>query len=241
MQHYSMRHFQSDKECLEMVFRRRYGLHFSCPDCRKKGKFSPITHRKRYDCQCGYGIYPLTGTIFQGSATPLRLWFYAIYMFATTPNGLAAKELERQLGVTYKTAWRISSQIRLLLSQQNITLTKYDPSQLTIPAFENLTPLLFDTKNTRMKVASRKYLQPNVIDQIQSYVNSQIQPTNLEKNWTDLRKSLDETYRNISPKYLQSYIDEVIFRYNNRLKPNELFSLLLEQAMTKTVTTSKMP
>jgi hypothetical protein len=240
MQHYSMRLFQSDTDCLEMVFKRRYGLRFSCPDCRKKGKFSLITTRKRYDCQCGYGIYPLTGTIFQSSATPLKLWFYAIYIFATSPNGVAAKELERQLGVTYKTAWRISSQIRLVLSQQNTTRTEYDPNKLAVPAFENLMPLLFDTKHTKMKVASRKYLQPSLIDQIQSYINDQMQSTNLEKNWIELRRTLDETYRNISPQYLQTYIDEVIFRYANRLKPNDLFSLLLDQAITKTVSSSKL-
>ena len=50
----------------------------------------------------------MVGTIFEGSRTPLQLWFYAIFMFTTTRNGVAAKELQRQLGVTYKTAWRMT-------------------------------------------------------------------------------------------------------------------------------------
>ena len=54
----------------------------------------------------------MVGTIFEGSRTPLQLWFYAIFMFTTTRNGVAAKELQRQLGVTYKTAWRMGHKIR---------------------------------------------------------------------------------------------------------------------------------
>ena len=42
----------------------------------------------------------------------MQLWFYAIFMFTTTRNGVAAKELQRQLGVTYKTAWRMGHKIR---------------------------------------------------------------------------------------------------------------------------------
>ena len=41
-----------------------------------------------------------------------RLWFYAIYLFTTSRHGVPAKELERQLGVTYKTAWRMADLIR---------------------------------------------------------------------------------------------------------------------------------
>jgi hypothetical protein len=52
-------------------------------------------------------VYPCAGTIFQDSRTPLRLWFYAIYLFVATRHGVSGKELERSLGVTYKTAWRM--------------------------------------------------------------------------------------------------------------------------------------
>ncbi len=54
----------------------------------------------------------MVGTPFEDSRTPLQLWFYAIYLFTTSRHGVPAKELERQLGVTYKTAWRMADQIR---------------------------------------------------------------------------------------------------------------------------------
>jgi hypothetical protein len=43
---------------------------------------------------------------------PLRDWFYVMFLFTTTRNGVAAKRVERELGVTYKTAWRMCHQIR---------------------------------------------------------------------------------------------------------------------------------
>ena len=77
-----------------------------------------MSKRRAYACQwCGHHIYPCVGTIFEGSRTPLRKWFYAIYLFSTTKHGVAAKELERILGVTYKTAWRMAHRIRELMAQ----------------------------------------------------------------------------------------------------------------------------
>src|SRR5437764_4622427 len=59
----------------------------------------------------------MRGTIFENSATSLRLWFYAMYLMASTRCGISAKQLERELGVTYKTAWRMFNRIRSLLDQ----------------------------------------------------------------------------------------------------------------------------
>ena len=73
-----------------------------------------------YSCQgCGTQVYPLAGTIFAKSSTPLKSWFYAMYLMASTRTGISAKQLERELGVTYKTAWRIFKQIRDPMNEDN--------------------------------------------------------------------------------------------------------------------------
>ncbi len=54
----------------------------------------------------------MVGSIFEKSRTPLQLWFYAIFLFTTSKHGVSGKELQRQLGVTYKTAWRMAKLIR---------------------------------------------------------------------------------------------------------------------------------
>jgi transposase len=74
--------------------------------------------RRAYACQgCGHHIYPCAGTIFHKSRTKLTVWFFAMYLMTSTRHGVAAKEIERQSGVTYKCAWRIFHERRKLMAQ----------------------------------------------------------------------------------------------------------------------------
>lgn len=110
--------FPSDDACLDHVMTIRYGMRHACVACKKDATFHRLSGRRAYSCaQCGHHVYPCAGTIFQDSRTPLQLWFYAIYLFVTTRHGVSGKELERTLGVTYKTAWRMGQQIRDLMSK----------------------------------------------------------------------------------------------------------------------------
>jgi transposase len=105
--------FKNDDACLEHVMAVRYGLKGKCPKCAEETKFSRVSSQRAYACQwCGWHTYPCVGTPFEDSRTSLQLWFYAIYLFTQTRSGVSAKELQRQLGVTYKCAWRIGHEIR---------------------------------------------------------------------------------------------------------------------------------
>lgn len=105
--------FPDDESCLEHLFNVRFGQGFECPKCERDSRWYRIKAERAYSCQwCGHHLHPTVGTPFQQTRTPLQLWFYAIFMFTTTRNGVAAKELQRQLGVTYKTAWRMGHEIR---------------------------------------------------------------------------------------------------------------------------------
>ncbi len=64
----------------------------------------------------------MAGTIFEKSSTSLRLWFYAMYLMSATRCGISAKQIQRECGVTYKTAWRMFKQIRTLM-EEDITLS----------------------------------------------------------------------------------------------------------------------
>src|SRR6266567_2845725 len=91
-----------------------------CPKCGKETRHHRVKARPAYACQfCGHHEYPMVGTIFEGSATSLRLWFFAMYTMASTRCGVSAKQLERELGVTYKTAWRMFNKIRSLMDQDD--------------------------------------------------------------------------------------------------------------------------
>ena len=105
--------FPDDDTCLDHLMKVRHGESVDCPKCERHGKFHRVKKRPLYECAwCGHQISPMAGTPFERSHTALQKWFYALYMFTTSRHGVAAKELQRQLGVTYKTAWRMGHEIR---------------------------------------------------------------------------------------------------------------------------------
>jgi len=119
------REFPDDATCLEWLWRKRYapdGYTTHCPECDRERRFHRMNGRPCYDCDtCGHHIHPTAGTIFHKSSTSLQLWFQAMYMMTSTRCGISAKTLERELGVTYKTAWRMFTKIRNELMEQDDT------------------------------------------------------------------------------------------------------------------------
>jgi transposase len=114
--------FPDDDSCLEYIKEQRFpGGVATClsHDCAgKKRKHHRVTGRTAFACDhCGNHLFPLAGTIFEKTTTPLRLWFYAMYLMGSTRCGISAKQIQRETGVTYKTAWRMFKQIRSLLSE----------------------------------------------------------------------------------------------------------------------------
>jgi transposase len=107
--------YPDDDACLAAILERRHGKAEACPECGVLGKLTKIAGRRAYACKEGCHIYPCAGTIFEHSSTPLSLWFHAMYLMTATRNGVSGKELQRQLGVTYKCAWRIGQQLRILM------------------------------------------------------------------------------------------------------------------------------
>jgi transposase len=110
--------FPNDDACLDFLKQARWPNGVTCPKCQKVTNFYRIANRKVYGCEfCGYQVSPTADTIFHKSDTSLRSWFHAIFLMASTKTGISAKQLERELGVTYKTAWRIFNQVRKLMSE----------------------------------------------------------------------------------------------------------------------------
>jgi transposase-like protein/ribosomal protein L24E len=110
--------FPTDDACLDYLFKARFPKGAYCDKCQKVTPHYRIPKRKVYSCQfCGSHVSPTAGTIFHKSDTSLRSWFHAIFLMASTKTGISAKQLERELGVTYKTAWRIFRQVRRLMAE----------------------------------------------------------------------------------------------------------------------------
>lgn len=267
--------YPDDTACLKAVLDNRYGV--TCPKCGVIGvKWHPITGRKAFVCsECDKHVYPLAETIFRKSETSLWNWFYAIFQFSVAKNGVSAKELERSLGVTYKTAWRMCKQIRLLMEQDSDKLggevevdETYAPSRkhprivgrskkqiifgaverngrasvvhvkssgarVLLPEIENRVHvgahIHSDEYGAYRTLNKRGYTHTTVNHSSLEYVRGNAHTNTIEGFWSQLKRSIDGTYHAVSPKYLQSYIDEFTFRYNLRGVP--ICPILLERAV----------
>ena len=113
--------FRTNDLCLDYIKEQRWPAAVThCVKCGELRKHHRVTARTAYACgSCGNQIYPLAGTIFGKSRMPLKTWFYAIYLMGSTDCSITAKQLQREVGVTYKTAWRLSRSIRELLASES--------------------------------------------------------------------------------------------------------------------------
>lgn len=269
--------FPNDDKCLDYIFKARFG-DIKCPKCGKTG-FYRIKKRKCYACAwCGYQIHPTSGTIFHKSDTKLTNWFYAIYLMSKSKHGVSAKELERHLGTTYKTAWRIGKQIRSLMKQDTDKLegvveadetyiggvkrldkdqrrdtgksivigvvkrggkikTKHIPDQQTQTLLSMLAKnvklgsyLITDENSIYKKVPRLGLFHDSVKHFDKEYVRGDIHTNTIEGYWSFIKRSIGGCYVSVSPKYLQSYLDEYSYHYNHRTSVfHDLLSRLCEQ------------
>jgi transposase len=269
MRTYSIEQFNkeypSDGVCLDELFQNRYGQVKTCPKCGVMDtKFYRVKARKCYACMyCGFQLHPTSGTIFHKSETAMTKWFFAVYLFSNSKNGVSAKELERHLGVTYKTAWRMAKQIRLLIEQNQDLLsgtieadeTYYGGKHIRAAARSSKTPVLglverkgrakavvshtasrktaqnFTDSNVDVNSTiysnespiyhhvSRKRSHESINHAKREYARVRVSTNTIEGFWSQLKRSLDGTYHSVSPKYLQSYVNEFVHSYNYRSVP----------------------
>lgn len=188
-------------------------------------------------------------------------------------------ELQRQLGCTYKTAWRMAKQIRKLFEENKDALSGIVELDETYVGgkggnnkrgrgSENKTPVFgmverkgaikarvtVDTKRKTVMPIIRQnvtigteimtdeylpykslikegYNHQTVTHGAREYVRGNVHTNTLEGFWSQMKRSINGTYHAVSPKYLQTYVDEFSYRYNARLASEPLFSLLLAQVV----------
>lgn len=246
--------FPNDDVCLDYIFHKKYG----------EQKYYRIDGRKGYANAEGKQIYPLKGTIFEKSDTSLVKWFYAIYLFSVSKNGVSGKELERQLKVTYKTGWRIAKQVRQLMTQGDDKLSGViEADETYIGGYKKSgmggkgkTPVIGLVERggaVKAKVSAREthlilnHMKENVkkgsaimSDQFGVYAKAPkfgfthssvnhwkkefakdggVHTNTIEGFWSQLKRSIRGTYHSVSPKHLQSYVNEFAFRYSHRASP----------------------
>jgi transposase len=124
--HEFLREFPDDETCLQYLWRERHspdGEHAHCPKCDEERSFKRYATRQQrqsWTCtSCGHHLHPTAGTIFEKSSRPLTDWFYVMFLVSSSRCGVAAKQVERELGCNYRTAWRMLNKVRNELMRQD--------------------------------------------------------------------------------------------------------------------------
>lgn len=240
--------FPDDQSCLEHLFNVRFGQGYKCPKCEREAKWYPIKSERAYSCQwCGHHLHPTVGTLFEKSRTSLQLWFYAIYLFTTTRHGVSGKELQRQLGVTYKCAYRMGQQIREhmanvdgkavifgMMERNGDVMTHVVPNVRR----KTLRPIIDANVKTGSTVNTDElktyhglnhagYTHETVNHGAGEYVNGETHVNSLEGYWSQLKKSIRSTHIHVSEKHLAKYAKEFEYRFNSRKNPEQMFPELI--------------
>jgi transposase-like protein len=268
--------FPDNDSCLQYLFNQRFSKAV-CPSCNKAGNYHRQANSSHYVCSCGkHQISPKKDTIFENSITDLYKWFFAIFLFSNSKNGVSAKELQRQLGVTYKCAWRIAKQIRSLFSEDTepfdgtvevdetyiggrakgkrgrgsdkktpvvglveregsvrAVVTENVKSSTVMPLIKDNVKkgsmIMTDEFVIYQSLTSSGYEHQTVNHGSKQYVEGIKHTNTIEGFWSQLKRSVNGTYHAVSPKYLQTYVDEFAYRYNQRKSESPLFLGLVEK------------
>jgi transposase len=275
--------FPDNDACLDYLKQRFYPNGSDCPKCGKKTRFHRIKSRAAYSCQyCGGQVYPTAGTIFHKSTTSLQLWFWAIYLMSSTRCGISAKQLEREIGVTYPTAHRMFKLIRTLLTQDETPLsgkvemdeTGYGGKPRASHQRENISertrrarrkPTVFAAVERKGRVraqvvenrggrvlqrTAKEFVLPSsmiftdewplykglsghfaahhrIKHKARVYVDGDTHTNTVEGFFGLLKTGIRGVYHAVSKQYLQSYVDEYAFRYNQRDSATPMFWTIL--------------
>ena len=105
--------FPDEASCAAFLSERRWPEGFVCPGCGEQRAAALKSRAYTYEClDCGRQTSATAGTVMHRSKLPLTTWFWAAHLMATHSNGMSARQLEDQLGVTYKTAWLLTQKLR---------------------------------------------------------------------------------------------------------------------------------
>ena len=272
--------FPNEEACLVFLKERRWPNGIHCQKCDEVTPHYLITGRKCYGCQnCGSQVYPTAGTIFHKSSTPLTIWFEVAFRMSQTRMGISAKQIERETGVTYKTAWRMCKLIRQQLEEDKSPFDSNDTVEIDESYFggekkggkrgrgsENktavvglverggrvVTEIIPDAKKATLQpiveanvekgatvytdewvsyngLTKAGYNHAKILHSHEIYVMGDVHTNTIEGFWGNVKPGITGVYRHVSPKYLQSYLNEYAFRYNHRNDVTPMFVSFLSQ------------
>ena len=110
------RQFPDEESCWQALRRARWPRGFHCPRCRGRASSWIATRALEQCTRCRYQCSVTAGTVFHGTRTKLRTWFWAIFFLARHKKGISALQFQRDTGLgSYQTAWTMLHKLRSAL------------------------------------------------------------------------------------------------------------------------------
>jgi len=293
-----LKKFPDEKAIIDYFIGIRYPEGIKCNHCGSDKVYHRHNEYKVYDCNtCRNSFSVFKDTIFEKTSTDLQKWFFAIHLFLNAKKGIYAKQLQREIGVTYKTAWRMLKQIRTAMGNRDNeklyeaiveideTYVGGKPRKSNKKDDDNKgggtkrgratkkTPVVAVVDREERKVFAKIALANKKgqkltgrqlvdilnqickgkdlvihdefpaynelkktdymhlwVDHTKMFCDDKVHVNAVESFWAIVKRAIYGIYHRVSIKYLQSYIDECSFRYNNR-DVDDSFDLVLKNAV----------
>jgi len=286
--------FPTEKSVIDHFLTIRYKDGACCHHCGSFKVYQRHKNPKVFDCNdCKSSFSPFAGTIFEKTSTDLRKWMYAIHLFLNGKKGISGLQLQREIKVTYKTAWRMLKQIRIAMGNTanpefsqtilemdetyiggkprknnnddkpnkrgrgtskhpvigisdrinkkvHAKIAKLNKKGKKLSGIQLLKILDEVNKENDSVIITDEFKGYNIlsninkfhlrVDHTKEYSNGPIHTNNIESFWATLKRGIYGIYHHVGVDYLQYYVNEFCFRWNNRKHPN-MFDLVLEQAV----------
>lgn len=312
--------FKTELDVVKHAEKMRWDGKPICPTCNST-RVGQRHKDYRWQClECKNNFSVTTGTYLHNTKIPLKTWYYAIALITDAKKGISAKQIERNLGINYKTAYRIGMVLRQAMKIENDEIqlegvvemdetytggkprkagffdgTKADAKALdkTVKRLEKrfdiqqpfaqkknptfskrgrgtkkipVTGIVQRNGDVVAKVMSKlthkelramveKYvnLEESVlitdeyrgynkmdaiiehvrIDHTKMYSYRGLNTNTIESFWAIIKRGIIGQYHQVSPKRLPDYIEEFVFKYNNRKDNNLMFDSLLDKCLSE--------
>ena len=137
------RAFSDEASCAAFLFERRWPGGFVCPVCSKDRAAALKSRAYTYECSdCGRQTSITAGTALHRTKLPLTVWFWAAHLMSTHSNGMSARQLEDQLGLTYRTAWLLTQKLRRPPGHRRWLIRTAPPSKGSLKSIKRKSPFV---------------------------------------------------------------------------------------------------
>jgi transposase-like protein len=255
--------FGTDDKCRKALEQLRWRDGAICPRCDSPA--TKIANRFQYDCDsCHYQFSVTAGTIFHDSHLSLWKWFVATALLCESKKGMSACQIQRTIGVSYKTAWYLCHRIRAAMlevapeklggtveidetyvagkkrrwrakneAQVVIGIRQRNGDLRLIRAKDAKSATVREIINANVGghveviMTDESAIYPWALDKMQKnlhktvnhtreYAHGDVHTNTVESAFSLLKRGIVGTWHKVSAKHLPAYLDEMVFRFNNR-------------------------